>query len=75
MKVELYEKAVKCYDEVISLRRDLKEAHNNKGVALMRLNRLDDAERCFSEAIRIDPYDNVAFINKGDVMMELDEYD
>jgi len=58
MNLGLYEGAVKEYDLAIEQVKDKekrKAAWNNKGVCLMRLNRIPDAIPCFEEALNIDP--------------------
>ncbi|MEM4715582.1 MAG: tetratricopeptide repeat protein, partial [Candidatus Nitrosocaldus sp.] len=44
---------------------------NNKGVALYRLKRFDDAIRCFDKALRINPRDVKVWRNKGNALVEL----
>jgi len=57
---QLYEALTRCRSEDI-----LRRVHNNYGVALMRLARVDDAGREFNEAIRLDPQSPEAWTSMG----------
>lgn len=50
-----YERAIKCYDEAIKLKRDYHLAWNNKGIALFILRKYNKAIECFEEVLRIMP--------------------
>ena len=43
-----YEEAAKLYDQVLKLKPDYVDAYQNKGLALIECNRLDDAIFCFN---------------------------
>ena len=47
--------AVACYHRALHLKPDYPEAHNNLGIALMELGRLDEALTSFDAAIAIRP--------------------
>jgi tetratricopeptide (TPR) repeat protein len=50
-----YERALKEYEEAVSLYPTLAAAHNNMGSAYFALARYEESARCFREATRIDP--------------------
>ena len=52
---ELALEAAKTFSTVIRLRPDFPEAHNNRGRALVKLDRLPEAEEAFRTAIRLQP--------------------
>ena len=49
-------------------------AHNTKGNALMKLNRVSEAKLEFEEAIRLNPKFPVAYSNLGDTLEKLKDY-
>ena len=50
-------------------------AWNNKGDALTKLNKSDEAIKAFDKAIEINPHDSDAWNNKGNALNKLDKYD
>lgn len=60
-----YDRALSLFEAVISIKPDYNEAWNNKGGALVNLNRPDEALKAFHKAIEIKPDDHVAWYNKG----------
>lgn len=61
---KLQAEAVEAYRRSLSLRRDAKTL-NNLGVALDLLNRFDEAERAFTEALALQPTYAKAWLNLG----------
>ena len=53
--LEKYEKAIKCYDEIIKINPNCSEAYYNKGIALYNLNRKDEVLKCYDKIIEINP--------------------
>ncbi|MCD6387429.1 MAG: tetratricopeptide repeat protein, partial [Methanophagales archaeon] len=51
------------------------EAWNNKGVALSKLRRYEEAIECFNRALKINQNDAEAWNNKGNVLDELGKYE
>jgi len=50
-------------------------AWNNKGNALARLGKFEDALRCYDRALEIDPGYRGAWVNKGFVLTKLGRFD
>ncbi|MDX2050179.1 MAG: tetratricopeptide repeat protein, partial [Rickettsiaceae bacterium] len=74
-----YQRAIKAYDEAIGLKQDYADAYYNKGLALSKLSRHEDAIAAFNEAIRLKPEDNEfcasAYVNKGTALDVLSRYE
>lgn len=67
--LELFDQALREYDRAIGGLTDKKTlagAWNDKGVCLMRLNRNDEAAKCFQEALHNDPSLDQARVNLGE---------
>lgn len=62
-----YIAALKCYDAALAGDGDLADAHLNKGNALARLNRLDEAEIAINRCLALRPEDATALVNLGGV--------
>jgi tetratricopeptide (TPR) repeat protein len=60
-----YQKAIECYDQVIKLNPQIKEAWCNKGIALCRLGKYQDAIGAFDQALNISPDYSNAWRNKS----------
>ncbi|NJD53380.1 MAG: tetratricopeptide repeat protein [Candidatus Methanoperedens sp.] len=63
-----YIQAIDYFD--ISIRTDAQNsiAWNNKGLALARLGKIDEALTCYEKALEITPDDHVFLINKGNIL-------
>ena len=65
--------AVNLYLRAIELRPEKASFHNNCGVALMRLNRLDEAQRAFRRAIELDRNYGDPLVNLATALITLQE--
>jgi CHAT domain-containing protein/tetratricopeptide (TPR) repeat protein len=63
LELELYEEAVFSLDQAIRLCLSAPAAWNDKGVCLMRLYEFEDAEKCFEQALQLDPRNSTALQN------------
>ena len=63
--------AVALYDRILSLKPDIAEVHCNRGVALVSLGRLEDAETAYRQAIALNPSFANAHNNLGVVLCEI----
>lgn len=70
-----YLKALKYYNDVISLDPGYKTGHLKKGDALKELKRLREALFSYNKAIEIDPDFALAIENKGLVLMMMRKYE
>jgi tetratricopeptide (TPR) repeat protein len=59
--------------EVIDLNPNYSLAYNNKGEALLKLNKIEDAIKCFDKAIELNPNNSNAIFNKKAVIKTLDQ--
>ena len=64
------EEAEKSYNQAIELYHDYAEAHNNLGITLQSLNRLDNAITSYKRAITINPHYAEAHYNCGSALKE-----
>ncbi|MBK1647613.1 tetratricopeptide repeat protein [Rhabdochromatium marinum] len=63
--------AVAAYDQVLELKPDFAEVHNNRGNALSGLGWLEDALASFDAALRFAPTDPITHFNRGNVLRAL----
>ncbi|MCK5158949.1 MAG: tetratricopeptide repeat protein, partial [Candidatus Heimdallarchaeota archaeon] len=59
------EKAIEYFDRVIAAESENTMAWNNKGVALRKLGKIEDAINCYNKALSIDPDLSRALLNKA----------
>jgi tetratricopeptide (TPR) repeat protein len=70
------DEAIKMYDEAISKNPKLKEAYNNKGVALYREGKLEEAiEVYYDVLVNVDAYYIDAIRNRLDALVEANRFD
>jgi len=69
-----YDQAIDYFD--ISLRIDGQNsiAWNNKGLALARMEKIDESLACYEKALEITPEDHVFLINKGNILYKKRDY-
>jgi tetratricopeptide (TPR) repeat protein len=72
---ETLNQAVEAYRHVVEFAPDWLAPHINLGVALYQLAQLDEAHRCFSAALAIDPKSATAHFNLGCVLDEQGDFD
>ncbi len=70
-----YHKALKDFDAAISAQPAYAEAYNNRGVALKRLGRLEDALQSLNKALQLAPTYHTANLNRSNVLLELERFD
>ncbi len=73
-KAQKYEEAIKYFEAVLGINPDNAEAHNNLGLAYMRLSRRAEAAEAFRRAIRINPDHADAHYNMGFAYRKLGRY-
>jgi tetratricopeptide (TPR) repeat protein len=59
--------AVELYGRALAIRSDLPEAFYNRGLALMNLGRLPEAEADFNQALKLEPESPDALTERGNV--------
>ena len=59
-KLGQFEEAVEFYNMCIQINPNLSGAYNNKGLALRKLNKYEEAIHCFDRAINLDHSDSNA---------------
>ncbi|HIQ39504.1 MAG TPA: tetratricopeptide repeat protein [Methanothermococcus okinawensis] len=65
---------IEYYDKVLEINPRCKEAWNNKGIALSRLGRYEEAIECYDRALEIDPKNSLTWYNKGVALQRLGRY-
>jgi len=65
-----YKRAMVYCDKVLALEPDDALGHNERGAALSFLNRLDDAIKEYTEALRLNPKLALAYRNRGSAYLE-----
>lgn len=65
--------ALKIFNEILENQPDNIDALNGKGSALIKLDRFDDAEKCFDESLSICE-NTAALINKGIILKNKKDY-
>lgn len=65
-----YANAIRYYDEALEKKADLADVHNNRGIAYLRLNKLEKALEDFTKAIEIDPKFEEAYFNRAGVLID-----
>lgn len=66
-----YDEAIEKYDQVIKLNPQFVDAYQNKGLALIELNRAKEAILAFDQALKLKGNDPDIYINKGNAYREL----
>jgi tetratricopeptide (TPR) repeat protein len=65
MNQQLFEKALKSFDQAAALDPKMAIAQLNRGVALLNLQKIDDAKAILEKAVQTDPKDPHAWYNLG----------
>lgn len=68
------EKALGIFEEVLEIEPESVEAINGKGSTLMKLNRFNEAEKCFDRSLEISE-NSSAFLNKGNIYKHENDFD
>ena len=69
------QKAIEFFDKAIDFDNEYFPAWNNKGIALLELNRYKQALECFEQVIHINGLDKMVWYNKGYTLFMLKEYE
>ena len=56
------DKAISCYSDALTLDPDMLETRFNLGLALFKMNKLDDAEICFKKVITLEQKYFIAYL-------------
>ncbi len=68
------EAAIACFDKVLALEPDHREALVKKGAALERLHKLNEAIECYDRAIAVDSTMTIAYLHKGGLCNRLERF-
>ena len=66
--------AMIAFDQALNIKPDFREALNNKGTALSKLEQYEDAIEAYDQALKIEPDDHEALYNKGVALYNLGQY-
>ena len=69
------EQALEVFDRIISLKPDIAEAYNNRGIVLRELGRFEDAVKDYEKAISLQPAYAEAHNNRGVALHDLGRAD
>lgn len=69
-----FDKAAQHFEAAIEISPEFYQAHNNLGVASIKLDRVEDAEKHFSRAVEIEPENVVGLKNLAYIRMNLQRY-
>lgn len=67
--------ALACYDEILAIEPNHREALVKRGMALEQLRRIDEALSCYDRAIAADASMTIAYLQKGGLYNRLERYD
>jgi len=67
--------ALACYDEILAIEPNHREALVKRGMALEQLRRIDEALNCYDLAIAADASMTIAYLQKGGLYNRLERYD
>lgn len=67
-------KALEIFDEVLEIEPENTEAINGKGSTLMKMNRFEEAKKCFDNSLEISE-NSSALLNKGIIYKHENNYD
>jgi tetratricopeptide (TPR) repeat protein len=71
----LLEASIPHYEEVLRLRPTFHEAHNNLGLTLATLGRIQEATNHYAEALRLAPKNDVAHYNYANALAALGQFE
>lgn len=63
------------YDKAIKVDPNYSDIWNDKGSALIKLNKSDEALKAYDKAIEIDPKNSIAWYDKGIALLSLNRYE
>ncbi|HID28267.1 MAG TPA: tetratricopeptide repeat protein [Methanosarcinales archaeon] len=64
-----------CFDKSLEINPEYARAWLEKGIALLYLNKLNDAMLCFDKSLEINKEYIEAWIGKGFVLLDLNKYE
>lgn len=73
-KLDLYERAIECFDFSIAIKPDFSSAYFNKAHCLSNLENYKDAIECFEETLEYDAEDSYTFYCIGECYEKLEKY-
>ncbi len=72
-KLELYEKAISCYDFAIAIKDDFSSAYFNKAHCYSQLEDFTKALECFKDTLSLDTEDSLSLYYMGECYEKLNE--
>lgn len=74
-KLELFEKAVECYDFAIAIKEDFSSAYFNKAHCYSQGGNYIEALKCFNETLQFDKEDSLCYYYMGECYEKLEEFE
>lgn len=69
-RLECFDEAITAFDQATLLKPNFADAYQSKGVALFNLKRYVQALDAFEHFIQLDPYKTIAWLYKGNILLE-----
>ncbi len=70
-----FSQAVTLYEQILTLRPNFPEIHNNRGLALTELDRFEEAVAAYAQAVSIRPDNPETLCNWGVALAQLERWD
>lgn len=65
MKKAEWEQAINAFKESLTINNSTPQPHGNMGICYAKLGKKEEAIKCFDQALAIDPYYELALVNKA----------
>ena len=69
-----YDYAIECFNKCLALNHNFSLAHNQKGLIYKNMNRLEEAENSFLDSINLNPNNDSAYHNLGNIYFRLKKF-
>ena len=67
-------KAIGCYEKAIQIQPNHVDAHNNLGIILLELDRVNEAKKYFEKSLNLDQNRERTCEDYGDLLLKLNQH-